>query len=447
MAAIRADGFDGLAMKKSFWRTAPALAPFLLFIGFALLRGLAPDFYFAVLSHAGFTPTKPPMGDMRSVLQALYCSHSGVNVYAPSACLGGGIYNYSPFLLHFALLPQPPRDGIAAGVGMGILFLASLCLLPVAQTRAELVLRVLASCSANVAFVMERGNIDAGMFVLAVLGICVIRAKNIGGIAGYALFLLGAACKFYPAALLLLALREQPRRLLLLVGLGLFAAAFYALKFGSGSLVALRVLPAGLPFHGLFGALNLPFGVWMFATTHSMFPASAPFLAAFSYPGLGLCMQIFVEVMALIMLVLALRVAPRWASAFEGLAEQHRLFLVGGAAIMVLCFFLAQNIPYRAIFLLLALPGLCRMAAAGVPWMRTACVAILYLLWQDAIQDALHGFMAGWPVHLAETLNFTVWLAGQFVWWSCIFMFMGMIICFLKQRVRVLWPRAVAAAA
>jgi hypothetical protein len=423
-------------MKNLFWRIAPSLVLLLLFAGFALLWALAPDIYFALLRHAGFVPTETPLSDARSVLQAMYCWRAGVNVYVANPCMNGGVYNYSPFLLHLASIVQLPRRGFAVGMGMDVLFIAALCWLPLAQTRAELVLRIAAACSGSVVFALERGNIDTGMFVLAVLGIRLIRRTRAIGLAGYALFLLGAACKFYPVALLLLAWRERPRHLLLLAVPGLLALALYVVLFGGASAVALHILPVGLPFEGVFGALNLPFGVWLFGATHTLSPNLAEYMAAISHPGLAFGMQIFLEVLALALLAVAVRLAPFWGRTFEQLTEEHRLFLVGGAAVVVFCFFLAQNIPYRAIFLLLPLPGLYRMADAGMPWMRTTCIAILFLLWQDACQDALRALTAGWPAPVAATICFLFWLAAQFVWWGCVFVLTSMIVCFLRSRLR-----------
>ncbi len=428
------------------YRVAPSAVAAVGFLGFALLWIEAPAIYFAVMSHFGFPLLSPPMADTYSVIQAISCWQAGVNVYAPSPCMGGGVYNYSPFLLHLGVLFPLPRNGFTVGAVLDILFIASLCWLPPAQTRAELLLRIAAICSSSMLFVLEPANIDAAMFVLAVLGIMLIRINTVIGVVGYAVFAFGAACKFYPVALLLLVWRERPRRLLLLAVPGLLALTIYISKFGGGSLVALRILPCGLPYADLFGALNLPFGTWLLVATHTLSPNLAQYTAAISHPSLGIGIQIFVELSALVLLIVALRMAPRWDRAFAELEEEHRLFLTGGAAVMLICFFLAQNLSHRAIFLLLVLPGLCRMAAAGAPWMRSACAAILYLLWQDAFQGGLRSLTSAWPAHLAVAANFLLWFMNQLIWWGCVFLLMSMIVCFLKLQLRAWRQPAMAGA-
>jgi hypothetical protein len=384
-------------VRSGLIRTAPALAVFLVFTGFVFLWFAAPDLYIALLSRAGFGLTRPPLNDARAIVLACSCWRDGVNVYVPSACMRGGVYNYSPFLLRLSgVLPLPASAGMAAGIVLDGLFVASLCWLPPARTRAELALRIAATCSGSVLFVLERGNLDTGMFALAVLGIRLIERDSVAGLVGYALFLLGAACKFYPVALLLVILRERPRRILLLALPWLLVLLGYAETF-----------------NGVFGALNLPFGLWLFGAAHTLTPTLAQFTAAVSFSWLPLGMQLCTEGRAIILLLAALRVAPAWMRTFQSLGEEQSLFLIGGAVVMVLCFFMAQNIAYRGIFLLLVPTGMYRMAAAGVAGMRVACAAVFFLLWQGACLRAVHILTAGWPSPAAEGGRFLFWLISD----------------------------------
>jgi hypothetical protein len=86
---------------------------------------------------------------------------------------------------------------------------------------------------------------------------------------------------------------------------------------------------------------------------------------------------------------------------------------LAGALVTVFCFCAAQNVYYRAIFLVLTLPGLWAARRLGM------AAAILALLWEAPLR-----LMAR---HLQIGLAF--WIGRESLWWWLIIQFGAMLIC------------------
>jgi hypothetical protein len=86
-------------------------------------------------------------------------------------------------------------------------------------------------------------------------------------------------------------------------------------------------------------------------------------------------------------------------------------------------------VEYRAIFLLLTLPGLCRLGTGGrrraLPWV------VLALLW-EAVPRALIGGLAQAYLPGAEMLGF--WLLRQALWWWLMVEFAALTLAFVKRE-------------
>jgi hypothetical protein len=120
--------------------------------------------------------------------------------------------------------------------------------------------------------------------------------------------------------------------------------------------------------------------------------------------------------------------------AVASLEKREADFLLAGAALICGCFFAGESALYRAIFLLLALPGLMALAhqfplqLARVAF-RGACVAIVFVLWCPFVRKSVRVAVAalGEPVNsnylwmgdsgLDRALQFVVWLCDQLAWW------------------------------
>ncbi len=380
-------------------RCLPPLLGSLLFLAFAVLhrRALRADQVISALPD-GFA-RRHPFEDLRAILQAGHCWRRGVNVYAPSACMHGGVFNYAPFLLRAAYLPVGPADTVAGGVILALIFFAGVAALPPPRDRAGLNVRLLAVLSPSSFYALEQGNLDAGIFGLAVLAVWLCARTR--PIAGYVLFALAAAAKFYPAAFFILLLREPAKRFVWVAGALLVIALLLVIGAAHDVSTSIAILPSSTPFRATFGEIDLFRGLQDWGTlppaTLRHVPATAETLGG-----------------AVVVLLAAAWAQPRYEQRLGAIPRNEAIFLVAGAAVITLCFFAAQNVYYRAIFLLLLLPGLGRRAE---PWARRLQVVIVLLLWEAVPRDLADALAHHLPRRAGADLVGAVWLARELLWW------------------------------
>ena len=351
-----------------------------------------------------------------------------MDVYLPSACLGGE-YNYSPLLLRAAWLPIGPEDTVLAGVLLCLGFCAALARLPVPASRREFLLRLTASVSTTTFYALEQGNLDAAIFIAAALALPWLLRGWVRRCCAYAVFALAGGIKFYPAALLLLALRERIKPLLALAALGLGAGLLYLLCFAHDTATAIRILPSSTPFRATFGMIDLPRGFnWLHiltATRLNQLFGDEVFTSGEQVVTLASV------VLCALALVLSLRLARRYAGWQKAMDPARLVFLLGGAALLVLCFFAAQNVYYRAIFLLFTLPGLCAMPKR-LP--RCFLPAIVLLLWEAPLRAALGA--------LSTSLQTGFWLLREGLWWWVIVHLAALLLAFAHAELKRLRGQA-----
>src|SRR6516165_6299765 len=210
-------GADG---RSWLYRLGPSAVAAFWFLGFALLWWFDRPLYAAVMGQYIWNNAETwaasanfPFFDLGAVLQAAACWRQGVDVFAPNACMQGGIFNYTPLLLRIGLLGIGPGAQLTGGVLLGLLFIAASAFLPPVRKCGEFLLRSAVLCSCAVVHGLVAANIDLAVFVLVVAGVALQRAGFAGRVLGYSLFLFGGALKFYPAVLLALTLRENRLRL------------------------------------------------------------------------------------------------------------------------------------------------------------------------------------------------------------------------------------------
>jgi hypothetical protein len=343
--------------------------------------------------------------DLRAILQGGACWRQGVDVYVPSACLGGGTFNYSPLLLRAALLPVGPGDALAGGVLFCCAYAGALCLLPCPAGWAEFWLRAAAAFSPAGYYALEQGNLDTLIFAAVVL-VLHLGWRYRGW--GYAVFALAAAAKFYPVAFFALALRESRRVFLLLAVAGLGLVALALVFYGHGLAAAITSIPSGTPFRASFGRIDLTRGLVML----HVLPHGTGQLCSWG--------------LALGALGLAVWRRPVWAARLARLRAEEALFLVAGAVVTVFCFMAAQNIEYRAIFLLLALPGLYRLS-------QPLCWVAVLLLWEAVPRALLSGLAQPYLPHLGFRC---VWLLREGLWWWLVVELLAIALAFADFEVR-----------
>lgn len=371
--------------------------------GFALLHAASPHAYEFFTRVPDGSAKFHPFIDLRSILQGGVCWRAGVDVYRPSPCLGG-VFNYSPLLLRIALLPIGPADTLTGGLLFCAAFALALAGLPAPRDWRAWRVYAAAAFSPVSYYALEQGNLDVLIFALTVLA---LRLPWRG--AAYAIFAAGAAAKFYPAALFILALRENRRRVLLLACAGSAALAVAAAFYGHDLVSAVVQLPSGTPFRASFGRIDFTRGL---AMLHMLPHGSA---------------QAGGWALALLALGIAALRQGFWRSALTSLAEAEKSFLIAGAAVISFCFLTAQNIEYRGIFLLLALPGLMRLNLRALP-----CI-ILLLLWEAVPRAMLAGLI---QPYFPSPLTFTFWLLRETLWWWLIVEFLAIALAFTRQEFR-----------
>jgi hypothetical protein len=108
------------------------------------------------------------------------------------------------------------------------------------------------------------------------------------------------------------------------------------------------------------------------------------------------------------------------------------------------CFFLGQNIWYRAIFLLLVLPGLFAISRAatsprGRHWSFGTSVAIVFLMWEEFFRFGMLRLLhaAGVPAGPIAGFHFLFWFVREAVWWWVIAILLAVLAEFLRRSVVV----------
>jgi hypothetical protein len=429
--AERLGGFPWRRAGLRFGASATAALVYALFAG---LWFWARRCYHALLGGWDAMPNARPFGDLGSILQAMRCWRDGVNVYAPSVCMHGGLYNYSPFLLRAVYLGLGPQDLMAGGLLYGVVLILAFSALPLAKSWAEMWVRTFGICSATVVFGLESANIDILLFVLTVAGVWMLLAGRWMALLGYALFMLLAACKFYPVALLGLAVRERPVVLLGVVALTVMAAVVFFLHFAHGTAAAMGILPGGLPFVCVFGAMNIPFGLMLlrFLPVLTLAPSVPQFFAAVSHPQAALWVGMGTRLVSVAGLAAGYLIAPRYRVVMRAMEHPRQLFFMAGAILTVFCFFAAQNLSYRAVFLLLLLPGAWDIAVAryGRWWLA----GILLLLWEPLFRE----HVTVWSKMLLGPVwgvipQIVYWFLREGLWWWIVIQLLALIICFWRE--------------
>jgi hypothetical protein len=420
----------------------PAIGMVLLII-FALLYKFDYDTYLSVLSYPVDGVFQYPFLDWIYVPAQIECWRQGIDVYAGAPCdpLHRPM-DYSPLWLRLTFIPTSKDAVVWTALGLDVLFIASLGFLPRPRRGLEFVTMALATYSSATLLALERANTDLLSFVLAVAaGICLGR-KPAYRPAAYCAIVLAGVLKFYPLVLLTVLLRERPA---VCITLGLIISAFLGvLGFVYMSELA-RMFP-NVPRWNYFepdiwGAVRLPGGAGEILRTCARMLG----LRGEWVDGLGSAKSVYWIVwlvLLLTMLTSALLLARSLSirSAFGALSDSQVNFLVMGAAITCGCFIAGQSIRYRAIVMLLALPGLLALARDGLSLVsRTAftlaVVCLLLELWEPLltrIAGDVFGF-ASVPATWGPNFGYSFWLIEELACWSLATILMSVLFWFIQR--------------
>jgi hypothetical protein len=377
----------------------------------------ARDLYAAIVSHWGVEPFPDAItfGDMQGLLAAWQCHRRGIDVVVADPCdILHRPFNYSPLWEMGAPLGLDIGDTMAAGWLTGLAFLLSLFLLPPPRRPRELPLILFATLSTMVVFAVERGNPDLMIFLLAVAAGYLALGSPAARFLGYGAALFAGLLKYYPLTLLAITLRERFTTFFLLNTTALLLITTFVATSWDDIRRGLPTIASGIYYGDMFAAKNLPFGL------------------AETLIGSGNPRPLGLLLFALLLFLCAANAArllrrPGLAEGLARLSPRESIFLAIGGVLIVGCFFAGQNVGYRGIFLLLALPGLIALGrnAADPATERLARIAglvVVLLMWGEFFRttliQALRAAALGDGAVLAGWLGF--WLLREVAWWWAI---------------------------
>ena len=381
---------------------------------YAMMAGLwlsgAHSLYFGILRLLGVEPFSVPFLDTHAVLAAAECGRQGIDVYLSNPCdLLGRPHVYSPLWLAIVPGAWGVKTTGWVGASLDLLFLLSLAAVLRPSTAKELVILGAAAVSPMTLYALERANNDLAIFLLVICGAILFAFRRPYRLFAYGLFVAAGVLKYYPLALLVLALCERRRDCLVIAAaatsaLALFAVAFYP----ELSRAAAGIPTAASYFTDAFSARNLPFGF-----AEALAGGAFRLLIAVSLLGAlsGLAVARTLRTVRLLG-----REELDWAA---GEAQ----FLAIGGLLVSACFFAGQNIGYRGILLLPVLSGLvCFYRSVKDRDLRRFCgrmiAAVLFVMWEECFRRALHAIVSPVPgVALSSRAEVFFWLGRELVWW------------------------------
>src|ERR1700693_2694330 len=365
------------------YRLAVPGAVLLVFAGFAALWiGGWHWLYFGVLRLFDADTFDFPFLDTHALLSAAECQRQGINVYIENPCdVLGRVHAYSPLWL--SVIPDflSTADTNKVGLFLDLAFIASLGIVFRPRSWRDVMVFAVAALSPITLFALERANNDILIFVLVVAAALFWSSSERSRLASYGLCLLAGLLKYYPMVLLILIVRERFwRAAALAVAAGVIILLMLAEHRGEVAM-ALANIPAGTYFTDSFSARDLPYGIIEMVAggdARSYKPVSVSLLLLLSGAAIARACRV----------ARLLQTSP-----IDWTVWEMRILSIA-SMLLAACFFTAQNMSYRRIFLLLALSGLVRLRQsvddrAAKRWLTQMVQAALFLMWGNSIWRGL----------------------------------------------------------
>lgn len=398
----------------------PAIAATALFSFFVLLHLIgARDVADFAIGRWAVHPYPFRFLDTDTVLSAARCFNKGIDAYVTNPCDDlGRVYTYSPLWMRL-LAPFPVSEAWIAPAGLliDIVFLASLFLLPAMRDLKMAVGVTLGAVSSAAVFAIERGNNDLVLFALVACTAALAARKPVLRYLGYGAALLAGLLKYYPLAVMAIALREKTGRFLIVTLVSLSVTALFVAAVWPDLWKAFGNIPEGSWWYDMYGAEVFGGGI---AELNS-WPAWSAVTIRLVMTIIALAAGIFFALQA------------KTSAAIETLSTREWDFLLVGALITLGCFFTAQNIGYRSIHVLLTLPGLFIAARIGGFRFSSAPYLALALMWAMAWRGygvALAQALSGGQ---AELVFFILWLLRELIWWWFIVLLLSLVIAYVLR--------------
>jgi hypothetical protein len=412
------------------WRYLPAASLCVFFVCISILFLLGnTQAYSAILWQLGVDPFAFPFLDAHGVLSTAECHRYGIDVLVENPCdVLGRTLDYSPFWLLTAKLGLATSWTRFAGLGLDLLFLFWLFFLPTPRGWPEAIVLILALFSSMVALALERANLDLAIFVIAIVGVHWAMRNTIWRVLSYALIMLGALVKYYPGVLLVLAIRERLSLLAALALATIGVTTYFVISEGNDLFRALSQIEVGPWLTFSFGAQNLSRGIGAMAGHFHFDPRFAAVSAELALA------------VAAVLGAVTIASLEDLQESLDLLPEQTRVFLLAGCALIVACFFAAQNAPYRGIYFLFILPGITTLwraplsRAARHRFMLTG-ICILFLMWSQVLERVQMEILGGLdaPKNIAIVTHIGFWLLREIVWWWLISILLALLLCLIYR--------------
>jgi hypothetical protein len=388
-------------------------------------------------------PFPHPFIDWEFMPTAAQCWAKGVDVYVNNTCytpVPNGAFSYSPLWLRLSFLPTSAAATTTFGLLWALLFIGSLAYLPPPIGRFETGISLLTLGSSLTVFAIERGNVDLIMFLLTIAGVALILSRPALCVVGYAAFTLAGLLKFYPFVLWLLMLREPPRRFFPLVSIGTAILVVFVVMFWPELRAASKNIPIANYFTDMIAAVNLPFGLpELLSYLHDKFGVSlVPRTLMYRVPRAVFTMMVMTMLASAAWLVFFGGVR----SAMQMLGSRQRALLVAGAALICGCFFAGPSVGYRAILLLLVLPGLLQLRTllpgSGVRIVTAVLYAIVLVSWVLTIHYVLRDTGV---INKDELSGITLlyWFVHELSWWLIITVLLAALSAFVVDSEMAKW--------
>jgi len=151
------------------------------------------NLYVDILTSYGIAPFRFPFLDISAHLAVWECARQGVDVIMANPCdVLQRSYSGTPLWIAASAIPLGVRDTAAVGWILDLVFLVSLSLLPSPRCLLELIFVLAATLSTMVIFALERANIDALLFVMALTTGVLAECRLFMRVLGYFVALVAA---------------------------------------------------------------------------------------------------------------------------------------------------------------------------------------------------------------------------------------------------------------
>jgi hypothetical protein len=382
-------------------------------VGMALLRGL------------GVEPGIIPFLDAHAVLAAAECQRRGIDVYLTNPCdVLGRPHVYSPLWL--TLVPVGVTATATAWVGavLDVLFILGLAALIQGRGKGETAVMMVAVFSPMTVYALERANNDLVVFLLVLVAGLLLERSRPSRLCAYAVLLGAALLKYYPVVLLALIARERRRDALIAAAGAVTTAVVFVAAYHDvigPALSNTAKIASGLSYYtDSFSSRNLPFGL-------------ATGLARLHVVAL-IAIVLFAVLTAFAVARVRRTVVLFDSAGIDWSTSEMRFAAIGGLLVTT-CFFTAQNVGYRGIFLLFVLPGLVQSrrvvdSVAARRFLTCMVGALLFLMWGECFRRGLLGAFHETP---GGRVAMVFWVVRELVWWWLIAALAALVACYFAR--------------